>query len=901
MKTRISVTKLYPTTRATFITMLLTMVLAGCGDDTNMSQEEIQYLSHIDQANFFQRQGELKASTLEARSAIELQPGNAEPYFLIINNLLTAGDAINAERQANQLAERIDPEIMTQTIRNRLNLIRAKANHLRGRTEEALGYLDAIEAPDRPQEIEAALTRGDIFLDSGRLDDARLAYDRARSVGGGAVKPLVGLSRVAFAEGNKDRAKELINEADELDASEPELWLWKAQLAQANKDWQEAEEAYIRALEDIGQYDIMTYRKFATMSALAEVLRAQGKSAEAFVYEEILAKSAPGTIRSNLLAAQNAFKKRDLEEAAKYLEEVLTMAPQHEQSALMLGMIRLRQGRIEDAEKLLAPLAENEDSEAAAKLLAATKLQLRDPEEARKILEKLEDKDTDPGVIALVGIATLAGGDFEAGEELLERSLEIAPDNNALRLRYARYLIQRGENDKAIEQAREVLARDPDSTAARLTIVRAFSRAGDFDAAAETASQWTKEHPNNATSWIARGQLALDRGNIDEARGYFQSAANAEPGSAAPYIAMGSLALSQEKQDSAIEHFKKAVRLAPDNVQALQSLSSLLSHDDSVVFMNEILKQNPEAIGPRLVLLEISLIRGNNEAADTYTADLMETTSLNETPPAAPLVASIYNTVSRQKAEAGEYQRAEQILNRARALFPDNEEIALQAATVAYLTGNDGAANQLIQDIKLQHPESARPFLIQAAQMSRESRHKDAAELYHLALQKEDTISTHLRYAKALQLAGQPTQAIETLEQLRNANPARPQVNLALAMAYQENDQPENARQAYEALLKAEPDNVVALNNLAWMYQQNNDERALSLAEKAYELSPQSAAVADTYGWILFNSGKQQESLPVLEKAHQLQPDSEEIALHLVEAYKATGQDAKAKAVLEKM
>ncbi|MDX1634503.1 MAG: tetratricopeptide repeat protein [Marinobacter sp.] len=901
MKKRISAKKSLPIARATLLSVFLGLTLVGCGDDDNMSQEEIQYLSHLDQARFFQRQGELKASTLEARSAIELQPGNAEPYFVIINNLLTAGDAVNAERQANQLAERIDPDVMTQTVENRINLIRAKANQLRGNTEEALAHLDAIKDPDRPQEIEAALVRGDVFLNAGRLDDAELAYDRARALDGAAVKPLIGLSRAAFARGNQDRAQALISEAEELDRTDPELWLWKAQLAHANKNWQQAEEAYIRALEDIGQYDIMTYRKYATMSALVEVLRAQGKSAEAFVYEEILAKSAPGTIKSNLVAAQNAYNEGNLDEAARYLQEVLAQAPNHEQSALMLGMIRFRQGRTEEAEKLLAPLAEAEDSEAAAKLLTATKIQLRNPEEARKILDNLSDKDTDPGVLALVGIATLAGGDAKAGEELIERSLELAPDNNALRLRYARYLVQQGKTDQAIAQAMEVMERDLDSSDARLLILQAHVDAGNMDAAVESANAWVKEQPDSAPAKLARGQLALRQGDIEQAKRFFDEAAKADPDNPAPYVALGNLARSQDKPEAAAEHFKQAVRVAPDNRQALQGAATLLGRDKSASFMKEVLEENPEAIGPRLVLLEYSLTEGDAEATDNYTAELLETETADETSEAAAVVAAIYNTVARQKADEENYQRAREILDRGRALFPENEDIALQAATLAYLSDRQEQAIEIIQDTKLKHPESARPFLLQAAQMTREGRHKEAAEIYQLALEKEPSVATELRYAQALQRAGQPSKAIESLEAAQERYPGQPQVNLALALAHQEAGQADQAIQAYEALLEAEPNNVVALNNLAWMYQQANDDRAMPMAEKAYQLSPNSAAVADTYGWILFNAGKQQESLPVLEKAHGLEPNSEEIALHLVEAYKATGQDDKAKAVLEKM
>ncbi|HEY9119370.1 MAG TPA: hypothetical protein VIN33_06410, partial [Marinobacter sp.] len=58
-----------------FVSLTLPVALTGCSDEDKMTQEEIRYLSHLDQSRFFQRQGELKASTLEARSAIELQPG----------------------------------------------------------------------------------------------------------------------------------------------------------------------------------------------------------------------------------------------------------------------------------------------------------------------------------------------------------------------------------------------------------------------------------------------------------------------------------------------------------------------------------------------------------------------------------------------------------------------------------------------------------------------------------------------------------------------------------------------------------------------------------------------------------------------------------------------------------
>lgn len=887
--------------RATILSIAVSAGLLGCSDEKDMSQEEIQYLSHIDQARFFQRQGELKASTLEARSATELQPHAAEPYFLVIDNLLTAGDALNAERQVNQLADRFEKGKLDEATLNRINLVRAKAQLMQRKFSDALSSLDAIKSPDRSQELRAALLKGDILLSSRKLDEAKKAYENALSIDNNAIKAYVGLSRVAFAQQDNDGAKALIDKAIKIDETDPYLWLWRAQFAQANERWKDSEEAYIRALEDIGQYDIMTYRKYETISALIQVLREEGKTSEAFVYEEILAKSAPGTIKSNLMAARKAYEDGDLTGAARYLEEILSQAPNHEQSALLLGMIRFRQGRTDEAEKLLAPLVNSDSSDIASKLLAATKIQLHQPDEARKILDNLDDKQTDPGILALVGVAALASGDEKAGKAYIEKALEKKPDNINLRLRYARYLLQKGQTDAAISQASRVIEQTPNSVEAKLLIIQAHLSAGDLNSATETANAWVKEQPDSVIARITRGQIAQQLNDPDEAGKYFREAAKMAPDNPDPLVALANLALNQNNQTDAIDQFKKAIRIAPDNREALRGLASLMDRKDTVTFLNQVLTDQPNAAGPKLVLLQAALEDGEHDQADKLTASLLEPKTLEEPSKLSPVVANVYNNAARQAMQSKEPAKARNILDRARTLFPENEDVALQAAALAFRSDRKKEAMNILQETKLNHPDSARPYLVEAGYLSEQGRHKEASELYQLALGKHRDIATEIRYAQSLQRANQPSKAIEALTQALNRYPGEPKLNLMLAIAYQSNDQKPEATKAYEDVIAKEPDNAVALNNLAWMYQQTNDKRALPTAEKAYSISPDSAAIADTYGWILFNDGKHDKSIPVLEKAYKLQPDAKDIALHLAEAYKAVGDDGKAKVVLEKM
>lgn len=70
--------KVFKAARVTLLSTAIALSVTACGDNPpEMTHEEIQYISHLDQARFFQRQGELRASTLEARNAIELQIGRA--------------------------------------------------------------------------------------------------------------------------------------------------------------------------------------------------------------------------------------------------------------------------------------------------------------------------------------------------------------------------------------------------------------------------------------------------------------------------------------------------------------------------------------------------------------------------------------------------------------------------------------------------------------------------------------------------------------------------------------------------------------------------------------------------------------------------------------------------------
>lgn len=891
------------TFKASLLALAIGVGLAGCNGSEEMTQEEVRFLSHIDQSKFYQRQGELKASTQEARNAIDILPTNIEPYLLILNNLVEAGDGGAVERQIATLRSRIEEGAVDQRTHNKLNLLLARGHYLQGEFEETEAALAAMQEPSGNQALEASLIRGDIAIAQRRFEDAEAAYEQAHQQDQEDVMPLIGLSKAAFLDGRVDLAKERLAQAEALAPEDTELWLWKGQMAHREQRWADARQGYEKALEEIGQYDVMTFRKYQTLSALVEVLRAQGNAQQAFVYEEILAKSGPGTLRSNFETAQEEYQSGDLEGAAAALEEILAQAPTHERAQLMLGLVRFQQGRPEDAEKLLTAL-EGLDNDEADRLLAATKLQLRQPEAARQLLENIDGKETNPGTLALAGLASLASGDDKTGRHYLEKSLELAPDNSQLRIRYASYLASRGEIPAAQKQLGTATEMTPSSEEAYLALARLQVSQEAFAAAEQTLESWRKTVPDSVRALISSGDLAASQNKNDAARQYYQQARKQAPEDARAYTALGNLEQAAGNTQQALKHYKEAVSLQPNNRDALRGLVQATKNDDKLYqetlsWLTELQQEKPDALGPRMVLLEDAL-RRDDYAAAKEAADAIA--GLAETPEQAePLLASLYGTVAQGAVRDNNPDKALQVLEQARERYPNNEALTLLAARVNFGQGQEDRALALIKDAKQASMSSPRPFLMEADYRVGKNELEEAARLYTLALEKENSALTSLKLSSVLQKDGQPNKALEVLESASDDHPGSSQVKLALAMAYQSAEQTDKAQQAYEALVELTPDNAIALNNLAWIYYEKKDGRAEALAERAYRINSRSPAIADTYGWILFSTGKAEESLPVLEAAYEMAPTEQEIALHLAEAYKATGQADKAKSVLEKI
>src|SRR5690606_13120505 len=212
----------------------IALSIAACGDTGNqrdMSKDEVQFLTHLDQARFYQKQGQLKASIEEAQNALKLDPQSQDPLLIVADNLLIAGDARSAEKQYRRLLE---PEQASQVLEsgnlyNRAVIGLASSLAMQRKLSEASELLKTLKSPSKTDQAEALILQGDIAVADGKREKAAESYKKAREQDPENIKAIIALSRLAAANGDADGTNKLIEEAAAIDANNSDLWLWKAQ------------------------------------------------------------------------------------------------------------------------------------------------------------------------------------------------------------------------------------------------------------------------------------------------------------------------------------------------------------------------------------------------------------------------------------------------------------------------------------------------------------------------------------------------------------------------------------------------------------------------------------------------------------------------------------------------
>ncbi len=181
---------------------------------------------------------------------------------------------------------------------------------------------------------------------------------------------------------------------------------------------------------------------------------------------------------------------------------------------------------------LMANIDPETANSAALELLLSAKFQLNEIDQVLEILEpELQTRGNNPILLGLYGLARLARQDL-AGIADIEKSLEMQPKNNRLRLALLTFYQRQGLLPQALDQARTAYSIDPLDPAAREALVQLLLRSDKIEETLALAEEIASSSPGESHAQQLAGVAYLMAGNPAQAAEHLQRAIEIAPDNA---------------------------------------------------------------------------------------------------------------------------------------------------------------------------------------------------------------------------------------------------------------------------------------------------------------------------------------------------------------------------------
>ncbi len=892
---------------ATLVYLGMALSLSGC-DLGGLSGAE-----HYQRATQYYADGEINASIIELKNALQLDPDFADARWLLGDIYLKLGNGSAALKELlrAQRAGYAGAELEHKLL---------QAYLLNDDYDAVLAATPDIDSGAKDPRLVAL--RAEALLGKNEVEAAIVHFERAIELDLNTVHAHLGLARVALVQRRLDDARTHLDGAEAIDAENIHLWLLRGELRLAARNPESAEAAYRRSAE------ILRQNPYATLG-IARALLAQGKTDEALVPLSELRTRYPNLIAGKYLAALAEFQQQKLEQARDLLLDILRNTPNHPHTLLLLGNVSLSQKLYEQSEEFITRFNAIVPGYAPAlRMLAAVQIQRNKASEAIATLESLDNDATNAQHLALLGSAHLRQGNLSEGTELLEQAAEKADHPAGIRTQLALGYLAAGNTERAISELEGVLQLDESIVQADIVLIFTYLRESQFDKALAAATVLKEKQPDSPIAFSLIGTAYVGKGDRAAAREHFERAVEIRSQFTPAMVSLANLDYDDGNVDAARIRLEQVIGYDETNLHALIVLARLAATREEFELAMDYLQRarggHPIAALPRVMLAEHYLMR--NDAANAL-ALATEAIELAPDLPEAMLALGQAQTASRQyvdavatlerltaavpdsaeiryrlglaQMETREFDAARQSFDTALSIKSDDLRMLSARTMIDIRTGDVGAARARIEEIRSAYPDAAAADALSGDVHVHEKNHAAATAAYEQAFAKAPSSPLALKLFDARMNAGQKQLAMRELETWLQQNPTDFNAAFSLARAVMADQRFADATARYEALAQQAPKNFMVLNDLAWLYQQQHDDKALGVAESAYALAPNRPDVLDTYGWILVELKQVERGLGLLARAVETAPGIADIRYHYASALAKTGDREHATAQLQ--
>lgn len=864
--------------------------------------------------------GQLRAAIIELKNALQRDPGHVPSRLLLGEAYLRVNDAPGAEKEFDRAAQLgAEPSQWMPGL--------ARALLMQGKYDALLERATPDESLPPSMRASLLALRGQALWAKGEHQQAIAEYEAADLLDPANVQVQLGRIVMLMQRREFQQALAIAAQAAADHPDNPEVQLAKAELHRQLKQLAEAESHFQRAVELAGNNP----RGYV---GLGLVHLAQGKPDAALQDVQALRKRFPEQPLASYIHALAAYQKQDLDTAAEQLQLVLRAAPQQMQAQLLYGIVNYAQGKYQLAEDYLSRIhGLLPDEPVVAKLLAATRMKLQQPQRAIEILQGAAAKHPDDAqLMALLGTAYMQAGDNSQGAEYLGRAVELAPDQALLRAQLAVGQLASGDTPSAIAELEQAVNLGQDLVQADVLLVMSHLKAGQTDKALEVGERLRQRMPDSPIPPNLLGLTHLAAKQFDQARAMFQTALAKDPDFLVADMNLARLALVEGKPDEAVRAYQQVLAKNPKHQGAMLGLAAIARQrgdgSEYARWVEAAHEADPAASPPILLYAELMLQQGEPLKAlsllDGLPAPLQEDPralrmrgmaliqagqfsnaihSLERLTTQRPNWIEGWFQLGRAQAAAGNFAAARSSFKHALALEGAEQVplLLLALGEVELQTQRWDGALEAARSLQARQPDGAAGYELAAAAWQGKGDLMAARQALVKALAAEPTSKRVITLARIEAAAGMGAEAVATLQDWVQRQPGDVAAHTMLGLLQQKRGETDAAIASYEQALAHGQPTPLVLNNLAWLYLEKQDAQAQTHARKAYELAPDRAEIVDTYGWVLFKLGQQARGLGLLQEALVLSPRNPEIGLHVAEALHASGRDAEARPLLERI
>lgn len=413
---------------------------------------------------------------------------------------------------------------------------------------------------------------------------------------------------------------------------------------------------------------------------------------------------------------------------------------------------------------------------------------------------------------------------------------------------------RRGDNKSAINEAQLALASTPGHVGA-ISILTEIYKTQDPERALGVIRDGIELQTHDATLKLLEVSVLEEKGDVNGAAEAYKSLIAEYPENLFYYYRIVKFYEQRDLIDEAEKLLREIVKTKPEDYQLKLWLAEFLANQRNLALAEETLQKfiakQPNVYQLRLALAKVyRALRQDDDAVAVY----QEVIKLDERGEAG-LIAR--NMLVQLYLAKGDVSNAESVIQKIRAIEPENSVALLAKARLELNARNPTAAVPLLRTVVKNEPNSTEALVLLAQA-------NEASGMVDLALSN---------YQKALETSPGSQDAVINVVRLQIAR-----------------EEFDSARQLLDSYVERNPDNLtVGQLRIMFYAEQNQWEEALAAVEKLAE-SVQSPAIGlYLKGRVLYEKGDHNGAIENYKEALKIAPELIETSFALAETYRASG------------